>query len=60
MTEQQLQNEQQVREYMALATSEEDWKARMDSVKRQFVGYPDFWFSAIIESGLSSRVADSW
>jgi len=39
----------------------DDWRTRCDYVKAQHDGgYPDFWYDAIIRSGLGDRVAARW
>ncbi len=45
---------------MNSATSESDWNNKCDQVKTAFNGYPDFWFSSIVLSGLAGRVSAKW
>ncbi len=40
--------------------SETEWNANCDKVKAACGGYPDFWYSAIIQSGLAARVSANW
>jgi hypothetical protein len=52
--------QQQVIDLMSSATSERDWNDKCDQVKAAFNGYPSFWYSAIILSGLASKVQANW
>lgn len=52
--------EQQVIDLMSSATSEKDWNNKCDQVKNACGGYPSFWYSAIILSGLASKVSSNW
>ena len=52
--------EEQVIELMSSCATREQWNAAADRVKRECRGYPHFWYSAIIESGLAMRVAANW
>lgn len=52
--------QQQVVDLMNGATSESDWNNKCDQVKAACNGYPDFWFGAIVLSGLASRVQSNW
>ena len=52
-----LTTEQDVVEYMSLARSEHDWNARCDAVKEANNGYPQFWFVAIVPSGVAGKTA---
>ena len=45
---------------MESSQSEVEWNANCDEVKASFHGYPDFWFEAIVGSGLSARVQARW
>lgn len=45
---------------MESSKSEEEWNENCDAVKRQCGGYPPFWYTAIIISGLYGRMAASW
>lgn len=37
------------------STSVDDWNDRADRVKAACGGYPDFWWAAIIQSGVADR-----
>lgn len=51
-------SETEVKELMESATTEADWNAKCDQVKRSHGGdYPEFWFQLIVASGLAGRVA---
>ncbi len=49
--------ETEVVELMESSTTEQEWNANCDKVKKQWNGYPPFWFSAIVLSGLMRRVS---
>jgi hypothetical protein len=54
-------SEAQVVQLMESATSEADWHAKCDQVRRACGGqYPAFWYAAIVQSGLTRRVAARW
>lgn len=53
-------NQEQVVNLMKSATSESDWNAKCDQVKKACGGYPPFWYGAIIMSGLLNTVAMGW
>lgn len=53
-------NEQQVTDLMKTSTSEDEWNANVDRVKVACKGYPGFWYSAVIQSGLINIVAAGW
>lgn len=53
-------NEQQVINLMESSKSSKEWNANADKVKAACGGYPDFWFGAIVMSGLASRVEANW
>ena len=53
-------NEQEVIKLMQAAISESDWNAKCDQVKKTCEGYPEFWFKAILSSGLMAEVSSSW
>ena len=53
-------NEQEVVALMESSQSEDEWNANCDKVKKVCGGYPPFWFSAIIQSGLLKRIAARW
>ena len=52
--------QQQVTDLMNSATSENDWNDKCDQVKEACGGYPSFWYSAIILSGLAAKVSAKW
>ena len=45
---------------MESSKSETEWNNNCDKVKTACNGYPEFWYSAIILSGLATRVSASW
>lgn len=46
---------------MESCQSEEDWKVACRKVKASCDGtYPPFWFEAILQSGLGTRVSARW
>ena len=45
---------------MAASKSEKEWIENCDKVKADFNGYPDFWYSAIVLSGLAEKTAQSF
>lgn len=52
------QNE--VVELMQTSKTEDEWNGNCDKVKKAFGGqYPDFWFSAIILSGVHKRTKEN-
>lgn len=53
-------NESQVVNLMESSKTEDEWSANADKVKKECDGYPDFWFSAIVLSGLMGRVTSSF
>ena len=53
-------NCREVVDLMTSATSEKDWNSKCNQVKDACEGYPSFWFSSIILSGLADRVRTSW
>jgi hypothetical protein len=53
-------NESEVSALMESSKSEAEWNRNCDEVKRKCGGYPDFWYSLIVMSGLSARVAASF
>jgi hypothetical protein len=52
--------ENEVVELMKTSKSEKEWNANCDAVKKACNGYPAFWYSAIIVSGLVWRVSETW
>ena len=53
-------NREQVVALMEGSKSEAEWNANCDKVKEACGDYPDFWFPAILQSGLAKRVAAKW
>ncbi len=53
-------NENEVVGLINTSKSEKEWNANCDIVKSKCNGYPDFWYRAIVLSGLAQRVASSW
>lgn len=52
--------EQEVVELMKSSKSEAEWNANTDAVKARCGGYPSFWYSAIVLSGVARQNAASW
>lgn len=53
--------DQQLIDYMEQATSDEDWKARVDEVKRQNYGnYPRNWLPVMIVTGRYAKIMQKW
>lgn len=52
--------EQEVVALMESSKSETERNLNCDEVKKKCGGYPDFWFKAIIASGLLGRVTSSF
>lgn len=51
-------SKEQVVALMESATSEADWNAKCNQVKKAFGGqYPDFWYETVVTSGLARTVA---
>lgn len=50
-------NEEQVKELMRSSKTEQEWNNNCDVVKKSCNGYPSFWFTAIIASGLCGEVS---
>lgn len=49
-------NKQEVVDLMKSSKSETEWNANCDKVKKTFGGYPDFWYTAIVLSGIAADV----
>ncbi len=45
---------------MKSSKSEAEWNANCDAVKRACGGYPEFWYAAILASGILVNVQRSW
>jgi len=52
--------EREVVELMESSTSEQEWNANCDKVKKACNGYPDFWYRAIIASDVLSITSSTW
>jgi hypothetical protein len=50
-----LMDENEVVTLMESSKSEAEWDANCDKVKAACGGYPDFWWKAIMMSGVASR-----
>ena len=46
-------NQAEVVSLMAGSRSEAEWNANVEKVKAACGGYPEFWYLAIVESGLA-------
>ena len=54
-------NQDEVVALMESSKTEEEWNINCDKVKAACGGsYPDFWFAAVLASGVSSRTAAKW
>lgn len=60
ITELDLTTEDGVKHLMQSSTSETEWNANCDKVKKANNGYPDFWYAAIVLSGLSAETQLTW
>lgn len=40
--------------------SEVQWNNNVDEITRRCNGYPDFWFTTVIMSGLMNTIAAQW
>ena len=45
---------------MESSNSAQEWRHNADEVKEACNGYPEFWWAAIIKSGLGDRVNARW
>lgn len=52
--------ETEVVELMESCQTSAEWRAACNRVKAVFDGYPEFWFTAIVQSGIAGRVARRW
>lgn len=55
-----LTDKETVQSYMKSATSEQEWNLRCDHVKAANSGYPEWWYPAIIMSGICSQTSSKW
>ena len=53
-------SEDDVIKLMESSVTEEEWNSNCDEVKRQCGGYPAFWYSRVILSGLAARMSLRW
>lgn len=53
-------NEAEVVELMRSSTSEEEWDDNCDRVKEACNGYPDFWYRAILSSGVMTETVEKF
>ena len=53
-------NQSEVENLMKSSKSETEWNANCDKVKAACNGYSDFWYTAIIMSGLYTKVKVNW
>lgn len=53
-------DQQAVVTLMASSRNEAEWNQNADTVKRECGGYPDFWWPAIMASGLAHEVRQTW
>ena len=52
--------EQEVIDLMKSSKSETEWNKNCDTVKAKCGGYPSFWYTKIVISGLASQTAATW
>lgn len=45
---------------MKSSKSKSEWNANCDKVKQANNGYPDFWYGAIVSSGLATETSAKW
>jgi len=53
-------NKDEVIKLMESSKSEIEWNANADKVKKACNGYPDFWYKAIVISGIMANTQDNW
>lgn len=54
-------NEAQTVALLESSTSAAEWNAHLDKIKAAHGGdYPDFWYGAVVASGLAARTAAKW
>ena len=46
--------------FMRSSKSEKEWNANCDKVKAANQGYRDFWFQAVIMSGVAAEAQKNW
>jgi len=52
--------EQELFDFMLQSHSEQEWNDNCDTIKRKFNGYPDYWYSTCIVSGLLGSLQIEW
>lgn len=55
-----MKTEDEVVTLMQSSRTEAEWNANANRVKREFGQYPDWWYRAIVVSGLMSRTREKW
>lgn len=60
MTHFDLTTPEGVTQLMKSANSEDEWNDNCDAVKKANGGYPGFWYSTIILSGVYEEVTKNW
>ena len=53
-------SEQEVINLMKSSKSEQEWNDNCNKVIKACDGYPPFWYSAIVTSGLADEVSSQW
>lgn len=48
-------NQQDVVKLMESSNTKEEWNANCDKVRQACGGYPNFWYSAIVQSGVAKK-----
>jgi hypothetical protein len=51
---------QEVIALMQTSRNETEWNANCDTVKKNCGGYPQFWYEAIMLSGIANKVRNGW
>jgi hypothetical protein len=52
--------EENVVKLMESSASEKQWNKNASAVKKEFNGYPSFWFGAVVVSGVAANTALKW
>ena len=60
MTRHDLTTAEGVAALMRQSKSETEWNDNCDKVKRANGGYPDFWWTTVMVSGLANAVQATW
>ena len=53
-------NKKEVLILMKSSQSESEWNKNVNIVKKSCGGFPSFWFTDIVESGLLKKIAKKW